>query len=151
MAGLRRRLLAWYRKNKRDLPWRRTQDPYQIWISEIMLQKTRVAAVVPYYARFLALFPDAASLARAREQDLLAAWAGTLLASCSAVSASRQLKKRWWLQPGFSSSRSQPALTQEGIDSPITRLLDDPVKPVHAPAGLVQLSMKTEAAEEVEA
>ena len=76
LAGLRRRLLAWYRKNKRDLPWRRTQDPYQIWISEIMLQQTRVAAVVPYYARFLALFPDAASLARAREQDLLAAWAG---------------------------------------------------------------------------
>ena len=76
LAGLRRRLLAWYRKNKRDLPWRRTQDPYQIWISEIMLQQTRVAAVVPYYARFLALYPDAASLARAREQDLLAAWAG---------------------------------------------------------------------------
>src|SRR5579859_6037078 len=75
-AGMRRRLLAWYRKNKRDLPWRRTQDPYQIWISEIMLQQTRVAAVVPYYARFLALFPDAAALAGAREQDLLAAWAG---------------------------------------------------------------------------
>jgi A/G-specific adenine glycosylase len=69
-------LLAWYRNHRRDLPWRRTQDPYRIWISEIMLQQTRVAAVIPYYERFLALFPDAASLAAAPEQDLLAAWAG---------------------------------------------------------------------------
>jgi A/G-specific adenine glycosylase len=60
----------------RDLPWRRTQDPYRIWISEIMLQQTRVAAVIPYYERFLALFPDAQALARAQEQELLAAWAG---------------------------------------------------------------------------
>jgi A/G-specific adenine glycosylase len=76
LAGVRRRLLAWFRQNKRDLPWRRTEDPYRIWISEIMLQQTRVAAVIPYYARFLALFPDAPALAAAREQDLLAAWAG---------------------------------------------------------------------------
>jgi A/G-specific adenine glycosylase len=76
LAGIRRRLLAWYRKHKRDLPWRRTQDPYRIWISEIMLQQTRVAAVLPYYARFLAQFPDVAALAEVAEQDLLAAWAG---------------------------------------------------------------------------
>jgi A/G-specific adenine glycosylase len=75
-AGIRRRLLAWYRKHKRDLPWRRTEDPYRIWISEIMLQQTRVAAVLPYYARFLARFPDVEALAGAAEQDLLAAWAG---------------------------------------------------------------------------
>jgi A/G-specific adenine glycosylase len=75
-AAIRRRLLAWYRKHKRDLPWRRTQDPYRIWISEIMLQQTRVAAVLPYYARFLARFPDVQALAEAAEQDLLAAWAG---------------------------------------------------------------------------
>jgi A/G-specific adenine glycosylase len=74
--GIRRRLLAWYRKHKRDLPWRRTEDPYRIWISEIMLQQTRVAAVLPYYARFLARFPDVQALAEAPEQDLLAAWAG---------------------------------------------------------------------------
>jgi A/G-specific adenine glycosylase len=76
IAGVRRGLLKWYRNHKRDLPWRRTEDPYRIWISEIMLQQTRVAAVVPYYERFLTLFPDAAALASAREQDLLAAWAG---------------------------------------------------------------------------
>jgi len=76
LAAIRRRLLAWYRKHKRDLPWRRTGDPYRIWVSEIMLQQTRVAAVLPYYARFLELFPDVQSLARAPEQTLLAAWAG---------------------------------------------------------------------------
>jgi A/G-specific adenine glycosylase len=76
LSEIRRRLLAWYRKHKRDLPWRRTEDPYRIWISEIMLQQTRVAAVLPYYARFLARFPDVEALAEAAEQDLLAAWAG---------------------------------------------------------------------------
>ncbi len=76
MARVRRTLLKWYRAHQRDLPWRRTRDPYGIWISEIMLQQTRVAAVIPYYERFLALFPDVAALAAAREQDLLAAWAG---------------------------------------------------------------------------
>src|SRR5580658_3387328 len=76
LAGIRRRLLAWYGKHKRDLPWRRTEDPYRIWISEIMLQQTRVAAVLPYYGRFLARFPGVQALAEAGEQDLLAAWAG---------------------------------------------------------------------------
>ncbi len=65
LGAIRRRLLAWYRQHKRDLPWRRTGDPYRIWISEIMLQQTRVAAVLPYYARFLELFPDVQALAGA--------------------------------------------------------------------------------------
>jgi A/G-specific adenine glycosylase len=73
---IRRRLLAWYREHQRDLPWRRTHDPYRIWVSEIMLQQTRVAAVIPYYDRFLKLFPDVSALAEAPEQELLAAWAG---------------------------------------------------------------------------
>ena len=73
---LRREILEWYRKHKRDLPWRRTRDPYHVWISEIMLQQTRAAAVIPYYERFLARFPDVNSLAAAPEQELLAAWAG---------------------------------------------------------------------------
>jgi A/G-specific adenine glycosylase len=60
----------------RDLPWRRTTDPYQIWVSEIMLQQTRVAAVVPYYERFIARFPSVRSLAAAAEADVLTAWAG---------------------------------------------------------------------------
>ena len=54
------RLLTWYAKHKRDLPWRRSSDPYHIWISEIMLQQTRVSAVLPYYARFLATIPGCA-------------------------------------------------------------------------------------------
>ncbi len=74
--GERKRLLAWYRRAKRDLPWRRTRDPYRIWVSEVMLQQTRVTAVIPYYERFLKRFPDAATLAAAPEQDLLAAWSG---------------------------------------------------------------------------
>jgi A/G-specific adenine glycosylase len=75
-ASIRHRILNWYRKNKRDLPWRGTHDPYRIWISEIMLQQTRVAAVIPYYQRFLDRFPNVEALRCAKEHDLLAAWAG---------------------------------------------------------------------------
>src|SRR5689334_4287838 len=76
LPRLRRRLLAWYRTNKRDLEWRRTQDPYRIWISEIMLQQTRVAAVLPYYRRWLERFPTVEHLARARIDSVLRHWAG---------------------------------------------------------------------------
>ncbi|MBZ2185199.1 MAG: A/G-specific adenine glycosylase [Bryobacter sp.] len=69
-------LHQWFLANQRDLPWRHTRDPYRIWLSEIMLQQTRVTAVIPYYERFLARFPDFPSLAAAPESDLLAAWAG---------------------------------------------------------------------------
>ena len=70
------RLLAWYQKAGRDLPWRRTRDPYLIWLSEIMLQQTGVAAVIPYYERFLARFPDVATLAAASVDEVIALWAG---------------------------------------------------------------------------
>jgi len=73
---LARSLLAWYGRNKRDLPWRRTRDPYRIWVSEIMLQQTRVAAVIPYYERFLAELPDLTALAECSEPKLLELWAG---------------------------------------------------------------------------
>ena len=69
-------LLAWYRKNARDLPWRRTRDPYRIWVSEIMLQQTRVAAVLGYYARFLEAFPTVEALAAAPEEHLMKLWEG---------------------------------------------------------------------------
>jgi len=69
-------LLKWYRRHKRDLPWRRTKDPYRVWISEVMLQQTRVATVIPYYERFLKRFPTVDSLARAPEKGLLKAWSG---------------------------------------------------------------------------
>ncbi|MCI0652515.1 MAG: A/G-specific adenine glycosylase [Planctomycetes bacterium] len=75
-AGFARRLARWFARARRDLPWRRTRDPYAVWISEVMLQQTRVQAVIPYYERFLARFPTAAALAAAREEDVLAAWAG---------------------------------------------------------------------------
>lgn len=69
-------LLKWYESNKRDLPWRMTKDPYAIWISEIMLQQTRVETVKAYYLRFLSRFPDAASLAAAPEDEVLKLWEG---------------------------------------------------------------------------
>lgn len=68
LAKLPGPLLAWYRANARDLPWRHTQDPYRIWVSEIMLQQTRVAAVLGYYARFLEAFPSVEALADAPEE-----------------------------------------------------------------------------------
>ena len=74
--ALRGALLAWYRAERRDLPWRRTRDPYAIWVSETMLQQTRVEAVIPYYERFLARFPDVAALATADLDDVLGLWAG---------------------------------------------------------------------------
>ncbi len=75
-AALRRELLAWYERNRRDLPWRRTQDAYRVWISEVMLQQTTVKAAVPYYEAFLARFPTLSALAAASEEDVLAVWSG---------------------------------------------------------------------------
>lgn len=72
----RKNLLAWFAKYQRDLPWRRDKDAYRVWLSEIMLQQTRVAAVIPYYERFLSAFPDVASLAKAREEEVLRLWSG---------------------------------------------------------------------------
>lgn len=73
---LRGRLLLWYRRNRRDLPWRRLRDPYAVWVSEVMLQQTRAAAVAPRFDRFLRAFPDVAALASAPEEAVLAAWSG---------------------------------------------------------------------------
>ena len=72
----RRALLDWYDKEKRDLPWRRTQNPYFIWVSEIMLQQTRVDTVIPYYERFLETFPTIKDLTEAPEETLLKCWEG---------------------------------------------------------------------------
>jgi len=70
------RLLAWYTRHCRDLPWRQTRDPYRIWLSEVMLQQTTVAAVIPYYEKFLARFPDVVSLAAAELEAVLELWSG---------------------------------------------------------------------------
>ncbi len=92
-------LLAWYDRHRRDLPWRAKPgervDPYRVWLSEIMLQQTTVASVKPYFAKFLALWPDVHALAAAEDQAILAAWAGlgyyararNLIACARAVSA----------------------------------------------------------------
>ncbi|WP_346773321.1 A/G-specific adenine glycosylase [Streptococcus tangpeifui] len=74
--AFRRTLLDWYDREKRDLPWRRTKNPYYIWISETMLQQTQVQTVIPYYQRFLDLFPTVDDLASAPEERLLKAWEG---------------------------------------------------------------------------
>lgn len=75
-ALFRTDLLAWYDANARDLPWRKGHDPYRVWVSEIMLQQTRVAAVIEHYHRFLRRFPTVQKLASAREASVLAAWSG---------------------------------------------------------------------------
>ena len=76
IASFRRTLLDWYDREKRDLPWRRTKNPYYIWVSEIMLQQTQVQTVIPYYERFLDWFPTVKDLAEAPEEKLLKAWEG---------------------------------------------------------------------------
>ena len=76
IVRVRERLLEWYGRCRRDLPWRRTQDPYAIWVSEIMLQQTRVAVVIERYQAFMGRFPTLVSLALAPEQDVLALWSG---------------------------------------------------------------------------
>ena len=76
LSAIRRKLLSWYDKNRRDLPWRRTRDPYAIWIAETMLQQTQVVTVVRYYKRFLENFPTVEALARAPLRKILALWSG---------------------------------------------------------------------------
>jgi A/G-specific adenine glycosylase len=76
LNSLRRRLLAWFEENRRELPWRRDRDPYRIWVSEVMLQQTQVATVIRYFRDFIAAFPTVADLAAADEQDVLRAWEG---------------------------------------------------------------------------
>ena len=76
ILSFRQKLLTWYDVNKRDLPWRRSKNPYHIWVSEIMLQQTRVDTVIPYYERFLDWFPTVESLANAPEERLLKVWEG---------------------------------------------------------------------------
>lgn len=94
------KLLRWYRRHRRDLPWRRTKDPYAIWISEIMLQQTTVEAVIPYYERFLKRFPTVESLAESEEQEVLGLWSGL-----GYYSRARNLHKAAEMLVGARSSR----------------------------------------------
>ncbi|WP_257350828.1 A/G-specific adenine glycosylase [Pseudalkalibacillus decolorationis] len=76
IEGFQSDLLSWYSANHRNLPWRKVRDPYKIWVSEIMLQQTRVDTVIPYYERFMELFPSPVALAEAEEEKVLKAWEG---------------------------------------------------------------------------
>src|SRR5713226_8026688 len=73
---LRKRLLAWFARRQRPLPWRHDRDPYRIWVSEVMLQQTQAATVMPYFERFIAAFPTVADVADADEQEVLRLWEG---------------------------------------------------------------------------
>lgn len=112
LPRLRRLLVAWYARAKRDLPWRRTEDPYRIWVSEIMLQQTRVAAVLPYYQRFLRRFPDFRRLAAASEPELLAAWAGLGYYSRARNmhKAARQMVERGGFPRDYGGIRALPGI-----------------------------------------
>ena len=91
-------LLAWYERVRRPLPWRETRDPYALLVSEVMLQQTQAARVVPYYEAFLARFPDPESLAAARPRDVLAAWSGLGYnrRALALQAAAREIAERGW-------------------------------------------------------
>ena len=88
LSVITRPLIDWYQKNARDLPWRRSPTPYHVWISEIMLQQTRIEAVIPYYERFLSVYPTVAALAAADDEQLMKLWEGL-----GYYSRARNLKK----------------------------------------------------------
>src|ERR1700739_1702648 len=96
LSRFRRKLLSWFAQAQRDLPWRRTKDPYRIWLSEIMLQQTRVAAALPYYQRFVEHFPDVRALADAPEEEVLRLWAGLGYYSraCNLQKAAREIVEK---------------------------------------------------------
>jgi A/G-specific adenine glycosylase len=107
-----RRLLSWYARGHRDLPWRGTGDPYRIWISEIMLQQTRAQAVIPYYERFLRRFPTVEALAGASQEDVLAAWSGLGYYSRARNlwRAARQVAERGSFPRDYPSIRALPGI-----------------------------------------
>lgn len=76
LSDFQQRLLSWYEEQQRDLPWRKDSDPYKIWVSEVMLQQTRVETVIPYFCRFIDRFPDLYTLAEASEEEVLRYWQG---------------------------------------------------------------------------
>src|SRR5208282_3990217 len=76
LAKFQEKLLGWFRAHRRELPWRASRNPYRVWVAEVMLQQTRIAAVLPYYDRFLKKFPSVEALAHGREHEVLKLWSG---------------------------------------------------------------------------
>ena len=114
-------LLEWFRGNARDLPWRRTEDPYPIWVSEIMLQQTRVAAVLGYYARFLTAFPSVEALANAPEDRLMKLWEGL-----GYYSRARNLQK---------AAKAVEVILTDGADAAMNRYNKKAAKPKEEKTG----------------
>jgi A/G-specific adenine glycosylase len=112
-AAFRKALLRWYDSSRRDLPWRQSSDFYRVWISEIMLQQTRVEAVIPYYQRFLELFPSIDRLAKADEVEVLAAWSGL-----GYYSRARNLRKAAKQVAGKGGRAAYPTTWQEVCSLP---------------------------------
>ena len=135
-AEFRRTLLHWYQKNGRDLPWRRTRDPYAILVSEIMLQQTQVATVLPYYDRWLKRFPTYAVLARACESDVLHAWQGlgyyTRARNLHAAAKAVRQKFGGTLPRNFDVLRSLPGFGRYTANAVATFAFDQSVPVVDA-------------------
>ncbi len=133
-------LLAWYDSNKRDLPWRRTRDPYAIWVSEVMLQQTQVQTVIPFFERWILRFPTITALAAADEQQVLALWQGLgyykrcrqLLSGARALTASSipNSAKQWLKVPGV-GRYTAAAIASIAFDEPVA-LVDGNVERVFA-------------------
>ena len=112
-AAVRRRLIAWFGRHARDLPWRHSRDPYRVWVSEIMLQQTVVATVVPYFNRFVARFPELTALADADLEDVLRLWEGLgyyRRARQMHSAAQRAQPRAQW--PVSARHRGRPAITR---------------------------------------
>ena len=124
-------LLLWFREEGRTLPWRSDPTPYHVWVSEIMLQQTRVAAVLGYYARFLEAFPTAEALAAAPEERLMKLWEG--LGYSAGPGTSKRRPKGW---PGNTAERFPPPLRRCGAcrASGITQQGLSPPSPSASPA-----------------
>jgi len=159
-------ILAWYRRARRDLPWRRTRDPWAIWVSEAMLQQTRVDVVIPYYERFLERYPDPGALARADLDEVLGLWAGlgyysrarNLKAAAERVSASGgrvpDSVDALMSLPGIgrytagaiaSIAFDRPAPIVDGNVARVLARLHGIREPVDAPAGTARLWAEAEA------
>ncbi len=135
-AQFRRALASWYRKYGRDLPWRRTRDPYAIFISEVMLQQTQVATVIPYYERWLRRFPDIKTLAAAAESDVLHAWQGlgyyTRARNLRAAAMSIEKKHNGHFPTSIAQMRALPGVGKYTAHAVATFALDQAVPIVEA-------------------
>jgi A/G-specific adenine glycosylase len=136
LRTFRRLLLCWYRHHGRDLPWRKTRDPYAILVSEFMLQQTQVAAVVPYYNDWLRRFPDFAALAHASENEVLRAWQGLgYYARARNLRASARLvqdRHGGIFPPQVDAMRKLPGLGRYTANAVATFAFDQPVPIVEA-------------------